>query len=169
MVRTISARRLMTLPAIQGEALSDYVFSQYARWIEGRKEYRSRIINCTAKGVILKGIPHAQIETLAHRDGLPDRKSKVHTDTGSKLTAAEANLFLKAMKQVVQQAGRDVERDHGYASLRSPDHVFHSIFAEAEKIHRDAGSLNRYLTLFLVFMNRHIDRAIVRIAQNSSP
>ena len=169
MVRAISGRKLMSFPAIQeGEALSDYVFSQYVHWIERRREYRNRVINCTAKGVALKGLSHMQIETLSHRGGLPDRKKYVNADTGGQLTAGEAKAFLEAMKNALQEALTDMERDQAFNSLRSPDHLFHTIFAEAEKMYHDSESLHRYLTLFLSFMNRHIDRAFLRIEQYST-
>jgi len=168
MVRAISGRKLMALPAIQGgEALSDYVFSQYVRWIERRREYRNRVVNCTAKGVALKGLSHMQIETLSRQGGLPDRKQYVNADTGGQLTAGGAKAFLEAMKNAVQGARTDMERDQAVGSLRSPDHLFHNIFAEAEKMYHDSESLNTYLALFLSFMNRHIDRAFVRIEKYS--
>ena len=169
MIQAISRRKLMTLPAIQkGEALSDYVFTQYAHWIERRLEYRNRVVNCTAQGVILNGLSHVLLETLLQRGGLPAMKKKVKADSGGVLTTGEAKAFLEDMKYAVQKVRTETTGDRVSKSLKSPDHVFHTIFAEAEKMHPDSESLNAYLTLFLSFMNRHINRALLRIEKSDA-
>jgi hypothetical protein len=160
MVQAICRRKLMHLPAIEGsKPLSDFVFSQYIRWIEGRRAYRNRVINCTAAGAAIKGLPHVKIETLAQDGSLPLGKKSVSATTGRQLTAMGAKAFLIAMKDAVQKARTDMDKGLTPAALSDRNHVFHTIFAEAGKLYSSSESFNRHLALFLSFMERHIDRA----------
>ena len=164
MLKAIKERKLMTLPALHGgKALSDYVFSQYVGWIERQRRYENRVINCTAQGVAVKGLFHTKLETLVRSDALPNKKAVVKAVTGAALTGKEAGSFLSDMKHAVQETQAAIQRDRECSSLRNREHLFHTIFAEAEKLHRDSESLHRYLSMFLVFLNRHIDRALARI------
>jgi len=169
MVQAIGRRHPMPLPAIKGsKVLSDYVFSQYIRWIEGQRGYRNRVINCTAAGAAIGGLPHVEIETLAHHGRLPLVKKSVSATTGRQLMAMEAKAFLEAMKDAVQKARTDMEGGFPPAVLSNRNHVFHTIFAEAGKLYGSSESFNRYLTLFLSFMERHIDRAASLIERSEA-
>jgi len=168
MLKAIKERKLMTLPALHGgKILSDYVFSQYVGWIERQCRYQNRVINCTAQGVAVKGLSHLKLDTLVRSDALPDRKAAVNAVTGAALTVKEASSFLTDMKHAVQETQADIQRERKCSSLRNTEHLFHTIFAKAEKMHRDSESLHRYMSMFLVFMNRHIDRALTRIKINN--
>ncbi len=169
MVQAIGRRKLIPLPAIKGsKALSDYVFSQYIRWIEEQRRYRNRVINCTAAGAAIGGLPHVEIETLAQHGRLPLEKKSVSATTGRQLTAMEAKAFLEAMKDAVQKARTDMEGGFPPAALSDRNHVFHTIFAEAGKLYGSSESFNRYLALFLSFMERHIDRAASLIERSEA-
>jgi hypothetical protein len=160
MVQAIGRRKLMPLPAIEGsKVLSDYVFSQYIHWIEGQWAYRNRVINCTAAGAAIEGLPHVEIETLEQHGRLPLVKKSVSTTTGRQLTAMEVKAFLVAMKDAVQKARIDIDKGLTPAALSGRNHVFHTIFAEAGKLYGSSKFFNRYLALFLSFMERHINRA----------
>jgi hypothetical protein len=82
--------------------------------------------------------------------------------------AMEAKAFLEAMKDAVQKARTDMEGGFPPAVLSNRNHVFHTIFAEAGKLYGSSESFNRYLTLFLSFMERHIDRAASLIERSEA-
>ena len=101
---------------------------------------------------------------VAHIDGSRVRHAVA---AGGKLTQDEAASFLEALKDIVREVCTDMENGRVHASLRNPDHVFHTIFVEAEQMHHDGQSLKTYMTLFFSFMKRHIDRSLLRIEQYS--
>jgi hypothetical protein len=170
MLRTISVRRLTHLPAIHGGmTVSDYVFSQYVNWIQNRRTYRNNLINCTAQGVKLKGIPHAHMKSLLQGSRLPQCKSPVTVDEGTVLTPYQAQSFLEIILSMVHETQAMVKNEQLLEVLQKTEHVFHTIVSEAEKVYRDSESLAKYTSLFLAFLQRHIQRANCRIEKSYSP
>ena len=170
MLNAIRVRKLVNLAAIHnGMTVSDYVFSQYASWIQNNRAYRNRLINCTARGVDLKGIPHVHLESLLQRNRLPRLKSPVTVDRETTLTPSQALAFLEIMLSMVHETQTMVQKKQLLEVLQKPEHVFHTIVSEAEKIYNDPESLMKYTGLFLEFTARHIDRATRRIEGNNSP
>jgi hypothetical protein len=160
MIQTIGRRKLTYVRAIDGQrALSDFVFSQYTRWIEGRREYRDRVFNCTAAGTALQGIPSIDLRALAEGNRLPQKKKPVRFKSGGKLTAEQADAFLKTLSTIVRKAQEDIDTivAAGYTSDRHE--VFRTILAEARKLYDSPESFSRYLSLFFTFMEKHIRRA----------
>jgi hypothetical protein len=167
MLEAINGRELMNLPSIhRGEVLSDYVFSQYAGWIEKQQALAKRITNCTERGAALKGLSHIPLESLAHADILPERKDPVRPRAGAKLTRGEAERFLARVKQATEHAREALQGDRGFSLLRDPVNVFYTILIEAEKLYPDQASLSRYLSLFFTFMCSHVQRASARLIRH---
>ncbi len=160
MVQAIGKRKLTYVKAIGGQrALSDFVFSQYIRWIEGHREYRNRVFNCTAAGAAIRDIPHVDLRSLAEGDRLPLKKRPVHVKNGGKLTAEQAIAFLDMLTTTVRKAQEDIDEIVASGVTNDRYDLFQTILAEARKLYSSPESFSRYLTLFFTFTEKHIRRA----------
>jgi hypothetical protein len=172
MIRGIGGRELERLPAIEGRAdedaaMSDFVFSGYLRWIENRRQYRGRVVNCTARGVAIPGINHRRLEALAATAELPEEKGKVGAAQTRALSRSNALEILSTLSTAIDSVRGDLQAGMDWNSLAERNTLFCSLIFEAHRIHGSSPSLYRHIDLLLEFMERHVRRSETRIMREA--
>jgi hypothetical protein len=168
MIQRIGPRKKCLLPAIgsgSNPVLSDFVFTQYLRWIEDRNNYAERVVNCTARGATIGGLHHRKLDEMFEAEGAPTRKPIIHPGSEKLLSQSQALKYLLSLENSIEQALKEVNTHTEPSTLAGRHALIANLVMEGQRLHGTGDGLYSYLRLLLNFLKIHVHRAKTKVRQ----
>jgi hypothetical protein len=159
MTKQIASRRCSYIEGIgNSKVLSDFVFRKYLSWFNKRSEYKNRVYNATARGALIPGLKHRNLNQILDREMAYEKeKPPILPLTTRKYSVDMALNFLNSLNAQIEQSRREIQKtpDNSDMAIHSP--FFENSFHVARKLYGDKKMLlQKHLLFLLDLLERHI-------------